>query len=114
MASFATIKWLRDLERKESGTPAGKGIFALKHIPARKCVALYWGNVVDASGLIQVSFMRPTPFLFYIHMICGQIPCPATKKLLKDVPDARRTFSRGHCVSLKEQAKNWIVDGRIK
>jgi hypothetical protein len=59
MASFTKIKWLRNLVRKDSETPAGKGIFAVNHvIPARTTVACYWGNVVDDTGLIQVRCMR--------------------------------------------------------
>ena len=54
-ASFDTIKWDRDIMRRESGTVAGKGIFAKLHIPRATCVALYWGNLVDGTtGLIQV------------------------------------------------------------
>jgi hypothetical protein len=56
MTSFKSIKWLRDLERKDSGTIAGKGIFAKTLIPDSRVVALYWGNVVDDSGLIRVRF----------------------------------------------------------
>jgi hypothetical protein len=53
--SFDTIKWDRDIMRQESGTVAGKGIFAKTTIPRGTCVALYWGNLVDGdTGLIQV------------------------------------------------------------
>ncbi len=53
--SFDTIKWDRDIMRCESGTVAGKGIFAKTALPRGTCVALYWGNLVDGdSGLIRV------------------------------------------------------------
>ena len=55
MDSFATIKWPDDLERRDAGPPAGRGIFTKRDIDESVCVALYWGHLVDDKGLIQVS-----------------------------------------------------------
>ena len=57
MDSFATIDWLRDLYRADTGTPAGRGIFAKVNIPAETVVGLYWGHLVDSKGLVMVSRM---------------------------------------------------------
>ena len=55
MDSFAQIKWPDDLERRDAGPPAGRGIFVKRDIGGDVCVALYWGHLVDDKGLIQVS-----------------------------------------------------------
>jgi hypothetical protein len=47
---------------------------------------------VDSTGLIHIL-------------------CEATKNLLVTVPDARRTFSKEHCVALMRQPVNLYVDG---
>ena len=92
MESLEKLRWPTDIHRKESGTPAGKGIFANKHISSGDCVGLYWGNLVDSTGLV--------------HIICE-----STSNLFIAVPDARRTFSKAHCVALMQQPVNLFVDG---
>ena len=54
MESFRSVEWNRDVERRETGTESGKGIFGKTHLRAGTCIALYWGNLVDSTGLIQV------------------------------------------------------------
>ncbi len=92
MESLENLKWPNHIERKDSGTPAGKGIFAKKQISSGDCVARYWGHLVDSSGLIH-------------------IPCESTSNLFISVPDCRRTFSKAHCVALMQQPVNLFVDG---
>jgi hypothetical protein len=113
MASFSTIKWLRNLVRQDSGTGAGKGVFVVNHvIPAITTVACYWGHVVDDTGLIQVRHRVP----FVCSYLTGcQIPCPPTKHLLTTVKNVRRKFSPGHCVGLSKHLAplTWLVDGEF-
>ena len=90
--SLATITWPDDIERRDTGGPAGRGIFSKKHIASGACVAAYWGHLVDAKGLIIIK-------------------CEATTNLLTAVPDARRPFSKAHAVSLMQQPCNLFVDG---
>jgi hypothetical protein len=54
MESLEKITWQNDIERNESGGPAGRGIFAKKYIASGTCVGLYWVHLVDASGLIVI------------------------------------------------------------
>ncbi len=92
MKSLENLRWPIDIERKDSETPAGKGIFVKKQVSSGDCVALYWGNLVDSTGLI--------------HIICE-----ATANLFISVQDSRRTFSKAHCVALMQQPVNLFVDG---
>ncbi len=92
MESLEGIKWPKDIERRESGTPAGPGVFVNKPVASGACVGLYWGHLVDHTGLVHIK-------------------CEATSNLLTAIPDARRTFSRAHCVSLSQQPVNLFVDG---
>jgi hypothetical protein len=72
--SFNTIKWNRDICRRESGTPAGKGIFALRNLRAGTCIALYWGHLVDENGLIQVSTNHTSCVDYHNHACADQVP----------------------------------------
>ena len=72
--SFNTIKWDRDICRRESDTPAGKGIFALRNLRAGTCIALYWGHLVDENGLIQVSTNHTSCVDYHNHACADQVP----------------------------------------
>ncbi len=88
----STIEWLRDLIRKESGTDAGRGIFTVTEILPETSVALYWGNLVNQDGAVQIK-------------------CEATSNLRKLLPNITRPFSRGHCASVESQRSQLWVDG---
>lgn len=92
MESFSTIQWLRDVERRESGTPAGKGIFAKQFIPAGTVVGLYWGHLVDDKGVVRIV-------------------CETTAALLQGCPAAIRAFKKSHMASVMGVASNLCVDG---
>lgn len=92
MKSLDKIKWPQDIERKESGTPGGRGIFMKKPLLSGDCCAAYWGHLVDHTGLIQIK-------------------CEATSNLMIAVPDARQVFSKAHCVCVSQQPLNLYVDG---
>ncbi len=77
--SFDTLQWDRDIMRGNTDSD-GKGIFAKVNISKGACVALYWGHLVDHTGLIHVrvlhhpklhpsNFMNsPPPPLLAVHM----------------------------------------------
>jgi hypothetical protein len=92
MESLEELRWPEHIGRQESGTSAGRGIFAKRHIASGACVARYWGHLVDFTGLIHIK-------------------CESTTNLLMAVPDARRPFSKAHAVSLMGQPVNLFVDG---
>jgi hypothetical protein len=92
MENFATIQWLRDIERRESGTPAGKGIFAKRFIPSGTVVGLYWGHLVDDKGVVRIV-------------------CETTAALLQGCPEAIRPIKKSHMASVMGVASNLCVDG---
>jgi uncharacterized Zn finger protein (UPF0148 family) len=112
--SFDKLVWDRDIMRSETGTTAGKGIFAKTMIPKGSCIALYWGNLVDgASGLIHV---RIPNFKLQLHelillLVFLQCQCDTTKKLLDTYPNIKRRFSPGHAVILGRNGVNLSIDG---
>jgi hypothetical protein len=92
MESLEKLKWPQDIGIKDSGTPAGQGIFVKKQVICGDCVGRYWGHLVGSNGLVHIK-------------------CEATTNLLTAVPDARRAFSLEHCVCLNGQPVNLFVDG---
>ena len=94
MESFSKIKWLRDVERRESGTVAGRGIFATRFIPAGTVIGLYWGHLVDSGGTVRIE-------------------CTTTTALLAGCPDANRAFKKSHIASVMGVASNLCVDGDV-
>jgi hypothetical protein len=90
MASFSNIEWNVDIHRRQ--TPgSGKGIFALRLIPKKTCVALYFGHLVDSNGNVVVN-------------------CPFTEQLFLEAPQVKRPFSKSHCVRINKVGL-LMVDG---
>ena len=89
-----TVKWLDDIERRDSHTEAGLGMFAVTAIDNNIAVGLYWGNLVDCKGNIL-------------------IPCERTEAYFRLYPAVKRPFKMSHCATLKSKGSSLMVDGDI-
>ena len=111
--SFDTIKWDRDIERRESGTVAGKGIFAKTTIPKGTCVALYWGNLVDGdTGLIHVlAFAHSHAHYCFTTSSFSSSPCSAHARQrgnsLRPTPPLSENIPKVTASSSAEMASIW-------